>query len=124
MRAFPVRLPSGARYWTVLDSDLQVVPAADSFLRQVRFGRDGAESTTRSYAYSIALFLRWCARSGRTWQSGVEQIGLFMMWLAHAVPAGLGRVEDDTECEEEPLGFGFPGGMGAFPGALPAPGSK
>ncbi len=25
MRAFPVRLPSGQRYWTVLDADLQVV---------------------------------------------------------------------------------------------------
>jgi len=88
MRAFPVRLPSGMRYWTVLDEDLQVVPVADSFLRHVRFGRDGAESTTRSYAYSIALFLRWCSRSGRTWQAGVEQIGLFMIWLAHALPAG------------------------------------
>ena len=86
MRAFPVRLPSGVRYWTVLDEDLRVVPAADSFLRQVRFGRDGAESTTRSYAYSIALFLRWCARTGRTWPAGVEQIGLFMTWLAHAGP--------------------------------------
>ena len=60
MRAFPVRLPSGARYWTVLDEDLAVVPVADAFLRQVRFGRDGAESTTKSYADSIALFLRWC----------------------------------------------------------------
>src|SRR5438132_12104485 len=90
MRAFPVRLPSGAKYWTVLDEDLAVVSVADDFLRHVRFGRDGAESTTRSYAYSIALFLRWCARSGRTWQSGVEQIGLFMMWLAHAVPAAPG----------------------------------
>ncbi|MEO3861861.1 ISAs1 family transposase [Acrocarpospora sp. B8E8] len=38
MRAFPVRLPSGARYWTVLDPDLAIVPLADSFLRQVRFG--------------------------------------------------------------------------------------
>ena len=59
MRAFPVRLPSGARYWTVLDEDLAVVAVADGFLRQVRFGRDGAESTTKSYAHSIALFLRW-----------------------------------------------------------------
>ena len=49
MRAFMVRLPSGVRYWTVLDEELAVVPAADSFLRQVRFGRDGAESTTRAY---------------------------------------------------------------------------
>ena len=86
MRAFVVRLPSGARYWTVLDGDLAVVPVADGFLRQVRFGRDGAESTTRSYAGSIALFLRWCARPGRTWPAGAEQLGSFMTWLRHAGP--------------------------------------
>jgi hypothetical protein len=80
-------LPSGQRYWTVLDEDLQVVAVADAFLRQQRFGRDGAESTTKAYAHAIALFLRWCARSGRSWQGGVEQLGLFMTWLAHAGPA-------------------------------------
>src|SRR6267154_5773683 len=90
MRAFLVRLPSGVRYWTVLDEDLRVVPVADGFLRQVRFGRDGAESTTRSYACSIALFLRWCARTGRSWQAGVEQFALFMTWLAHAGPPASG----------------------------------
>src|SRR6266581_3941092 len=88
MRAFPVRLPSGARYWTVLDEDLAVVAVADSFLRQVRFGRDGAESTTKAYAGSIALFLRWCARSGWSWPAGIEQLGLFMTWLAHAGATG------------------------------------
>ena len=87
MRAFPVRLPSGVRYWTVVDDELAVVPVADAFLRQVRFGRDGAESTTRAYAGGIALFLRWCARSGRDWQAGIGQLGLFMTWLAHAGPA-------------------------------------
>src|SRR5215472_9061319 len=109
MRAFPVRLPSGARYWTVLDGDLKVVPVADSFLRHVRFGRDGAESTTRSYAFSIALFLRWCLRSGRAWQAGVEQIGLFMTWLAHAVPAASGADG---------------GAVMAGPGAVPARGAR
>ena len=84
VRAFPVRLPSGQRYWTVLDEDLQVVGVADGFLRHLRFGRDGAESTTKAYAHAIALFLRWCARTGRSWQAGVEQFGLFMTWLAHA----------------------------------------
>lgn len=100
MRAFPVRMPSGARYWTVLDEDLAVVAVADSFLRQVRFGRDGAESTTKAYAGSIALFLRWCSLSGRPWTAGIEQLGLFMTWLAHTGPlasgagatAGAGRV--------------------------------
>src|SRR5450755_2816360 len=95
-----VRLPSGVRYWTVLDEELAIVPVADSFLRQVRFGRDGAESTTKAYAGGIALFLRWCARSGRTWQAGIGQLGLFMTWLGHAgravsgmdAPAGAGMV--------------------------------
>src|SRR5450631_4394477 len=87
MRAFPVRLPSGVRYWTVLDEDLAVVAVADGFMRQLRFGRDGAESTTKSYAHSIALFLRWCAGTGRTWQAGAGQLGLFMVWLAHAGPS-------------------------------------
>src|ERR1700734_2935449 len=86
VRAFMVQLPSGVRYWTVLDEELGVVPVADSFLRQVRFGRDGAESTTRSYAGGIALFLRWCARTGRDWQAGMGQLGLFMTWLLHAGP--------------------------------------
>jgi len=112
MRAFPVSLPSGARYWTVLDEDLAVVPVADGFLRQVRFGRDGAESTTKSYAHSIALFLRWCARTGRTWQAGAGQLGLFMTWLAHAGPAasGAGGVSE--------------GMVLAGPGSTPARGAR
>ena len=55
MRAFLVRLPSGVRYWTVIDEDLVVSGEADAFLRHVRFGRDGSELTTRSYAGGIAF---------------------------------------------------------------------
>jgi len=112
MRAFLVRLPSGVRYWTVLDEDLRVVAVADGFLRQVRFGRDGAESTTRSYACSIALFLRWCARTGRSWQAGVEQLGLFMTWLAHAGPQASGA------------GAGSGGLVLSGPGGTPARGAR
>jgi integrase/recombinase XerD len=112
MRAFLVRLPSGVRYWTVLDEDLRVVAVADGFLRQVRFGRDGAESTTRSYACSIALFLRWCARTGRSWQAGVEQLGLFMTWLAHAGPQASGA------------GAGSGGLLLSGPGGTPARGAR
>jgi integrase len=67
-----------------LDEDLRVVAVADGFLRHQRFGRDGAESTTKAYAHAIVLFLRWCARTGRSWQGGVEHLALFMTWLAHA----------------------------------------
>ncbi|MCW2917021.1 MAG: Recombinase XerD [Actinomycetia bacterium] len=90
MRVFVVRLPSGQRYWTVLDEDLRVVAVADGFLRHQRFGRDGAESTTKAYAHAIVLFLRWRARTGRSWQAGVEQFALFMTWLAHAGPSASG----------------------------------
>src|SRR5258708_11527287 len=109
MRAVAVRMPSGVRYWTVLDENLAVVPVADSFLRYVRLGRDGAESTTKSYAGSIALFLRWCARTGRTWQAGAEQLTLFMSWLQHAGPAVSGDAAD-----------GAGGVVLAGPGAAPA----
>lgn len=85
-----VRLPSGDRYWTVLDDELCVVAEADAFLRQVRFGRDGAELTTKAYAGGIALFLGWCGRTGRSWHAGIEHLGLFMTWLRHAGPSGGG----------------------------------
>jgi integrase len=70
----------------VLDEDLAVVGEADAFLRHVRFGRDGSELTTRAYAGGIALFLRWCVRTGRHWHDGVEHLGLFITWLRHAGP--------------------------------------
>src|SRR5258708_33335780 len=81
-------MPSGERYWTVLDDELRVVPEADAFLRHVRFGRDGSELTTKAYAGGLALFLRWCERTGRAWHAGVEHLGLFMTWLRHAGAGG------------------------------------
>ncbi|HSO92896.1 MAG TPA: site-specific integrase, partial [Candidatus Dormibacteraeota bacterium] len=94
MRAFPVVLPSGVKYWTVLDDELGVVGPADSFLRHTRLGRDGSELTTRSYAGGIALYLRWCRRTGRSWQSGVEQLGLFITWLRHSAGGPDGSNDD------------------------------
>jgi len=70
----------------VLDDDLAVVGEADAFVRDVRFGRGQPESTTRAYAGSIALFLRWCARAGRHWRDGVGRFGLFIAWLRRAGP--------------------------------------
>ncbi|WP_432137175.1 tyrosine-type recombinase/integrase [Streptomyces sp. bgisy154] len=100
MRAFPVRLPSGVRYWTVVDENYAVVPEADAFLRHVRFGRDQAELTTRTYAGHVALYLRWCARTGRDWRVAAEELALFVVWLKFGTreitgiepPAGSGLV--------------------------------
>lgn len=112
MRAFMVRLPSGARYWTVVDDDLVVIRDADAYLRHLRFGRDAAELTTKSYAGAIALFLGWCERTGRHWHVGVEHLGLFMTWLTYAVAPG-----PDT-------GGGGGGEVIVGPGARPVRGAR
>lgn len=63
-RPFQVRLPSGDRYWTVVDAAYRPVAEADEWLLHLRLGRDRAESTTEAYARSLALFLDWCAAGG------------------------------------------------------------
>ncbi|MEV5542071.1 hypothetical protein AB0L13_35090, partial [Saccharopolyspora shandongensis] len=75
-RLFPVRMPSGTQYWTLLGPDLRPLPEVDAFLRHVRFGRDQAESTTRTYAGGVELFLRWCHITGRDWRSAAGHLGM------------------------------------------------
>lgn len=91
MRAFPVKMPSGVRYWTVVDDDFHVVPIVDRWLRHILFGRDRAELTTYAYAISAALYLRWCLKTGRDWREAARDLGLFMVWLKHTKARG-----DDT----------------------------
>src|SRR6478752_6600775 len=69
VQALLVRLPSAERYWTVVDDDYRLVGEVDEYLRHLRFGQDCAESTTKAYAESLALFLRWCERSERDWRT-------------------------------------------------------
>ena len=83
MRAFRVKLPSSERYWTVVDDEYRVVGDVDEYLRHLRFGQDCAESTTKAYAESLALYLRWCERSERDWRTGAERLGGFVTWLKH-----------------------------------------
>jgi integrase len=83
VRVFPITLPSGARYWTVLDADYEVVEEADSHLRHLRLARDQAELTTKTYAHGIAHYLRWCERTGRDWRTCADDLGLFILWLRH-----------------------------------------
>ncbi|MGW0367284.1 hypothetical protein [Streptomyces sp. NPDC002990] len=83
MRAFPVVMPSGQKYWTVLDDDLETVTVADHWLRNLRFGRDRAELTTKAYAGGVALYLRWCGATGRSWPDAGRDLGLFMVWLKY-----------------------------------------
>ena len=75
MRAF-LDLPSGVRYWTVVDDDFEVVWVADQWLRFLRFGRSRAELTTKAYAEGVSLYLLWCRITGRQWPQAARDMGL------------------------------------------------
>ncbi len=89
-RAFPVRLPSGVRYWTVLDAGWRVAEPADGFLLHMRLGRDLAESSTKAYAISLALFMDWCEGAGLAWPQAPRALGRFVHWLRFDDPARAG----------------------------------
>lgn len=95
-RAFPVKLPSGERYWTVLDSGYRPVPDADDWLLHLRMGLDRAESTTETYARALTLYFQWCAATDSDWASATSQLGRFVYWLRYHDPkdanAGTNRV--------------------------------
>jgi site-specific recombinase XerD len=85
-RPFQVRLPSGDRYWTVVDTAYRPVTEADEWLLYVRLGRDRAESTTEAYARSLVLFLDWCAADGLDWRQAPYQFGRFVYWVQRYDP--------------------------------------
>ncbi|MBT2551561.1 hypothetical protein [Arthrobacter sp. ISL-5] len=84
MRTFPVQMPSGVRYWTVIGEDLLVMSVADAYLRYLRFGRHAAESTTKTYAGAVALYLSWCAATGQDWRAAAAKMPAFVLWLRHS----------------------------------------
>jgi integrase/recombinase XerD len=78
-RAFLFNTDAGA-YWSVIDdSDYLVVEPADNFLQFMRFARGRAESTTRKYAESIALYYTFCSDRCANWAN--PDITAFQMWL-------------------------------------------
>ena len=78
-RAFWLNTDAGA-YWSVVDDkDYTFVEPADRFLQFIRFARCRAESTTRKYAESIALYYNFCCDRSANW--GDPDITAFQMWL-------------------------------------------
>jgi len=83
-RAFRIELPGGRGYWSVVDEEYAKVALADSFLFDIRFGRDRAESTTRVYAGELARFLTWCTTTGRSLEQGAQELSRFVLVLRSA----------------------------------------
>ena len=84
MRAFPVSLPSGQRYWSVLDEDLQVVGVADEYLRHLRFGRDAAGVHDQGVCAFDRVVPALVRPVGPVLAGRCRKFALFMTWLAHA----------------------------------------
>jgi site-specific recombinase XerD len=78
-------------YWTVVDERYELVEAADGFLRDLRFGADRTESTTRLYAGELALFLDWSTGSGRDLERAGRELSGFVLLLRTAPVARRGR---------------------------------
>ena len=82
-RSFPVRLPSGVRYWTVIGPDYRPVTEVDDYLLHSRLGADAAESTSQAYATALALFLEWTSSLGTDWREVSPHLGRFVFWLRY-----------------------------------------
>ena len=68
-------------YWTIVDRDFVPVALADDYLRELRFGRRRAVSTTKAYAENLALFFGWLSQTGRTVERAPRELGRFVHWL-------------------------------------------
>lgn len=81
LSALRVVLPGGLAYWTVVDEKYELAEAADGFLRDLRFGADRTESTTRLYASELALFLDWASVSGWELERAGRELSRFVLVL-------------------------------------------
>lgn len=54
-----VDLPSGLRYWSVVDERFELVAMFDAFLFEERVSRDRSERTTAQYASNLVEFASW-----------------------------------------------------------------
>lgn len=79
--AFEVAPGTWDAYWTVVDGDFVPVGLADDYLRELRFGRGRAVSTTKAYAESLALFFSWASWSDCAVEDGPRELGRFVHWL-------------------------------------------
>jgi integrase/recombinase XerD len=75
--AFQVAPGTPEAYWTVVDGDFVPVALADDYLRELRFGRARAVSTTKAYAENLALFFGWASRSGCAVEVAPRELGRF-----------------------------------------------
>ena len=83
VRAFRVTLPSGVRYWTVVDDGYRVVGDADEYLQHLRSARIARRARRRHMPSRSPCICGGASRSERDWRTGAERLGGFITWLKH-----------------------------------------
>ena len=88
-----VDLPSGVRYWSVVDAAFELVPAFDGFLFAERAGRGRSEKTTAQYASGLVEFAGWAEERGLLGDlvACARNLGLFQLHLRTAPVSRRGR---------------------------------
>jgi len=88
-----VDLPSGARYWTVVDERFELVALFDRFLFEERFARGRSEKTTAQYASGLAEFGSWAVERGLLDDlvACARELGMFQLHVRTTPVARVGR---------------------------------
>lgn len=89
--AIRVRPPGDLGYWSVRDGSYELVPAADAYLRFLRYGRGRALGTTEKYAGNLAVFFDWCATCRVDLAAAARRLDEFVLLLRNEVVTRPGR---------------------------------
>ena len=78
-----VDLPSGVRYWSVVDERFELVGMFDGFLFEERVSRDRSELTTGQYASNLVEFAGWARERGLLGDlvACARNLGMFQLHL-------------------------------------------
>ena len=88
-----VDLPSGVRYWSVVDERFELVAMFDGFLFEERVSRDRSEMTTGQYASNLVEFATWAHDRGLLVDlvACARNLGMFQLHLRTTPIARRGR---------------------------------
>jgi integrase/recombinase XerD len=89
--AIRVRPPGDLGYWSVRDGAYELIPAADGYLRFLRYGRGRALGTTEKYAGNLAVFFDWCARRELDLTTAARRFDEFVLLLRNERVRRTGR---------------------------------
>jgi hypothetical protein len=88
-----VDLPSGVRYWSVVDERFELVAMFDAFLVEERVSRDRSEKTTGQYASNLVEFASWARERDLLGDlvACARNLGMFQLHLRTTPIARQGR---------------------------------